>query len=36
LNQLIRSFDPNYDDLQCARAAKLVPEPDPRQLSLIP
>jgi hypothetical protein len=34
LNQLIRRFDPNHDDSQKPRAAN-VPEPDPRQLSLI-
>ncbi|HEY2017227.1 MAG TPA: hypothetical protein VGH38_27165 [Bryobacteraceae bacterium] len=34
LNQLIRKFDPNYDDLQAPPIPKLV-EPDPRQLSLI-
>jgi hypothetical protein len=37
LNQLIRKFDPNYDDLQKPRASKdsKVPLHDPRQLSLI-
>lgn len=34
LNRLIRSFDPHHDDLQKPVAAK-VPEPDPRQMSLI-
>lgn len=32
LNQMIRRFDPAYDDLQKPSQA---PEPDPRQLSLI-
>lgn len=32
LNRLIRSFDPHHDDLQKPVA---LPEPDPRQLSLI-
>jgi hypothetical protein len=32
LNQLIRKFDPNHDDLEKPLRA---PEPDPRQLSLI-
>lgn len=37
LNQLIRKFDPNFDDLQKPRASKdsKVPLHDPRQLSLI-
>lgn len=34
LNQLIRRFDPNHDDLDKPRLAPL-PEPDPRQMSLI-
>ena len=34
LNRLIRSFDPNHDDLKKPAAAK-VPGPDPRQMSLI-
>jgi hypothetical protein len=34
LNQLIRKFDPNHDDLEKPRAPK-TPAPDPRQLSLI-
>jgi hypothetical protein len=33
LNQLIRRFDPAYDDLE--RPAKPAPAIDPRQLSLI-
>jgi hypothetical protein len=33
LNQLIRRFDPNHDDLQ--RPPSLVPQHDPRQMSLI-
>ena len=33
LNQLIRKFDPNHDDLE--PPAPKSPEPDPRQLSLI-
>ena len=35
LNQLIRKFDPNHDDLQPLAASKILP-PDPRQMSLIP
>lgn len=39
INQLIRKFDPNHDDLKkpaSPRAkAKAVPEVDPRQMSLI-
>ena len=34
LNQLIRRFDPNHDDLKKPRAPE-VPAHDPRQLSLI-
>ena len=34
LNQLIRKFDPNHDDLQKPRIA-LIHQPDPRQLSLL-
>jgi len=34
LNQLIRRFDPNHDDLQKPPAAPVV-EHDPRQMSLI-
>ncbi len=34
LNQLIRKFDPNHDDLERPPAPKIV-EPDPRQLSFI-
>ena len=34
LNQLIRKFDPAYDDLE-RPVAPTVHEPDPRQLSLI-
>jgi hypothetical protein len=34
LNQLIRRFDPHYDDLQKPPAPEVV-APDPRQLSLI-
>ncbi len=34
LNQLIRRFDPGYDDA-ARRPAPAVFEPDPRQLSLI-
>ena len=34
LNHLIRRFDPNHDDLQKAAEAG-IPEPDPRQMSLI-
>lgn len=33
LNQLIRKFDPNHDDVE--PPAPKFPEPDPRQLSLI-
>ena len=33
LNQLIRRFDPNHDDLQ--KPAEKVPAVDPRQMSLI-
>jgi len=33
LNKLIRSFDPNHDDLQ--RPVEKVPAVDPRQMSLI-
>ena len=32
LNQLIRRFDPNHDDLERPAAP---PQPDPRQMSLI-
>jgi hypothetical protein len=32
LNQLIRRFDPNHDDLERPKAPL---EPDPRQMSLI-
>jgi hypothetical protein len=35
LNQLIRKFDPNHDDLQPLAVSKILP-PDPRQMSLIP
>jgi hypothetical protein len=35
LNQLIRKFDPNYDDLK-RPAADAQPAIDPRQMSLIP
>ncbi len=35
LNQLIRKFDPGYDDLQRPAEHKAAPVPDPRQLSLI-
>lgn len=34
LNQLIRRFDPNHDDLQKPPAVNIA-EPDPRQMSLI-
>jgi len=34
LNQLIRKFDPNHDDLK-PRAQAQPPGPDPRQMSLI-
>ena len=34
LNQLIRKFDPNYDDVKRPPAPKL-PAVDPRQMSLI-
>ncbi len=34
LNQLIRKFDPKYDDLEEPPEPKLA-EPDPRQMSLI-
>jgi hypothetical protein len=34
LNQLIRKFDPGYDDLD-RRQVEAPFEPDPRQLSLI-
>jgi hypothetical protein len=34
LNQLIRRFDPNHDDLR-KPAEPTIPEPDPRQMSLI-
>jgi hypothetical protein len=34
LNQLIRKFDPNHDDLK-RPPAPVAPAPDPRQLSLI-
>ncbi len=34
LNQLIRKFDPNHDDLERPPAPKIV-GPDPRQLSFI-
>jgi hypothetical protein len=33
LNQLIRRFDPNHDDLQ--KLVEKLPEVDPRQMSLI-
>ena len=33
LNELIRKFDPNHDDLVPLQPAE--PQPDPRQLSLI-
>lgn len=33
LNQLIRRFDPNHDDLQ--RPGPVPPQHDPRQMSLI-
>ncbi len=36
LNGMIRKFDPNHDDVQRPpRPKDAVPEPDPRQLSLI-
>jgi hypothetical protein len=36
LNQFIRKFDPNYDDLQKPRASKdKAPLHDPRQLSFL-
>ena len=35
LNQLIRKYDPNYDDLKRPPEPK-PPEVDPRQMSLIP
>ena len=35
LNQAIRRFNPNHDDLQVPPEAKPVPEPDPRQMSLL-
>lgn len=35
LNQAIRRFDPNHDDLKKPAKAKAV-APDPRQMSLIP
>jgi hypothetical protein len=34
LNQLIRRFDPNHDDLKKPAEPRAV-EPDPRQMSLI-
>jgi hypothetical protein len=34
LNQLIRKFDPNHDDVEKPRAPA-VADPDPRQMSLI-
>jgi hypothetical protein len=34
LNQLIRKFDPQYDDLK-KPVVRELPQPDPRQLSLI-
>ncbi len=34
LNQLIRRFDPNHDDLERPREPERI-EPDPRQMSLI-
>ena len=34
LNQLIRRFNPNHDDLQ-QEAAQKLPAADPRQMSLI-
>ena len=34
LNQLIRKFDPSYDDLK-KPVIRELPQPDPRQLSLI-
>ena len=34
MNALIRKFDPNHDDLK-KLAVPAVPEPDPRQMSLI-
>ncbi len=34
LNQLIRRFDPHFDDLKKPTAPKM-PGPDPRQLTLI-
>ena len=34
LNQLIRKFDPSFDDLKKPPAPKTLP-PDPRQMSLI-
>jgi len=34
LNQLIRRFDPNHDDLQKPADARIA-EPDPRQMNLI-
>jgi hypothetical protein len=33
LNKLIRTFDPNYDDLQ--RPVEQAPAVDPRQMSLL-
>jgi hypothetical protein len=35
LNQLIRKFDPAYDDVQAPKVSKPAPESDPRQMSLI-
>jgi hypothetical protein len=36
LNQLIRRFDPNYDDLKKPKEERpKIVEPDPRQMSLI-
>ena len=35
LNQLIRRFDPGYDDLERPPDRDEEPGPDPRQLSLI-
>ena len=35
LNLLIRKFDPGHDDLKRPAPPKQVPQPDPRQMSLI-
>ena len=35
LNQSIRRFNPNHDDLQVPPEAKVVQEADPRQMSLL-